>query len=69
MKYFDVGWLAKTRMRMRVRRMRREREKRMRKESVWMSLVLVTLGVTATREVKFDWRRKREFTVDRRDRQ
>ena len=63
----DVGWLAKIRMRTRVRRMRRERGKRMRKERVRMSLVLVALEVTTTRVVRFDWRRKGEFTVGGRE--
>ena len=63
----DVGWLAKMMMRTRVRRMRRERGKRMRKGRVWISLVLVASGVTATREVVFDWRRNGEFTVDGRE--
>ena len=62
-----MGWLAKMRMKMRVRTMRRERRKRMRKGRVWMSLVLVASGVTATRAVRFDWRKKGEFTVDGRE--
>ena len=54
-------------MRTRVRRMRRERGKRMRKGRVRISLLLVASGVTATRKVRFDWRRKGEFTVDGRE--
>ena len=55
------------RMKMRVRRMRRERRKRMRKGRVRISLLLAASGVTATRAVRFDWRRKGEFTVDGRE--
>ena len=29
--------------------------------------VLVASGVTVTREVRFDWRKKEEFTVDGRE--